>query len=194
VERSLAAEICAGSQTVVLVEGVSDRIAIEALARRRGRALADEGVVILPMGGVTNIGRYLDRVGPAGLDLRLAGLCDAGEVGHVCRALQRAGIDCRSAADLAAAGFFVCEADLEDELIRAVGAAGMEQIIAADGRLASFRTLQRQPAQRTRPLTDQLRRYIGGRSGHKARYAQLLVDALDLNRVPPPLDRLLDRL
>jgi hypothetical protein len=179
--------------TVVLVEGVSDQIAIEALARRRGRALSVEGVHILAMGGATNIGHVLEQVGPAGLDLRLAGLCDAGEEEHVRRALRRAGFDCRSRLDLQALGFFVCQLDLEDELIRAVGTAAVEQIIAADGRLPSFRRLQRQPAQRTQPVNHQLRRFIAARSGHKNHYARLLVDALDLDQVPPPLDHLLNR-
>lgn len=193
VER-LVGQLAPDCHTVVLVEGVSDRVAVEALARRRGRALRAEGVHILAMGGATNISRFVAHVGPAGLGLRLAGLCDAGEQEHVRSALRRAGFDCRSRTDLEALGFFVCEADLEDELIRALGTAAMEQVIAADGKLSSFRTLQRQPAQRSQTMTHQLRRFIGGRSGHKHRYARLLVDALDLDRVPPPLDRLLDRL
>jgi len=198
VNRGLAervvGQLAADCHTVVLVEGVSDRTAIEVLARRRGRALSTEGVSILAMGGAMNISHVLEQVGPAGLDLQLAGLCDVGEQEHVRRALQRAGFDCRSRVDLEALGFFLCEADLEDELIRALGVAAVERIIAADGKLSSFRTLQRQPAQRTQTMTHQLRRFIGGRSGHKHRYARLLVDALDLDRVPPPLDRLLDRL
>ncbi len=73
-----------------------------------------------------------------------------------------------------------------------VGSA--ERVIAAQGRLASFRVLQRQPAQRDRSPTEQLRRFIGGRSGHKPRYAVLLTEALPPDRVPPPLERLLTRL
>jgi hypothetical protein len=33
---------------------------------------------------------------------------------------------------------------------------------------------------------------MGTRAGRKAKYARLLVDALDLTQVPRPLDRLLD--
>ena len=36
---------------VVLVEGTSDRRAVETLARRRGRDLQAEGVAVVPMGG-----------------------------------------------------------------------------------------------------------------------------------------------
>ena len=79
-------------RTVVLVEGMSDQRALEALAERRGRNLAAEGVSIVPMGGATAVGRYLERFGPKGLDLRLAGLCDAGEERKFRRGLERAGL------------------------------------------------------------------------------------------------------
>ena len=57
------------ARTVVLVEGDSDRRALEALAARRGRNLAAEAVAIVPMGGAHAIGRFLDRFGPHGLDV-----------------------------------------------------------------------------------------------------------------------------
>ena len=52
------------------------------------------------------------------------------------------------------------------------------------------RILQRQPSQRERPVTAQLRRFFGGLSGNKARYARLLVEALPAGHAPPPLARL----
>jgi hypothetical protein len=84
-------------------------------------------------------------------------------------------------------GFYVCERDLEDELIRALGVPAVERVIAEQGELASFRTLQHQPAQRAATTEQQLHRFMGTRSGRKARYARALVDALDLTRVPRPL-------
>jgi hypothetical protein len=78
--------------TVVLVEGASDSSAVEALAARRGRDLAAEGISLVAMGGATNIGAYIGRFGPPGRDLRLAGLCDAGEEGGFRRVLERAGL------------------------------------------------------------------------------------------------------
>jgi hypothetical protein len=177
---------------VVLVEGLSDQLALEVLARRRGRDLAAGGIAVVAMNGATNLGRYLQRYGPAGLGLKLAGLCDAAEEDYFGRALQRAGIGaCGSRAALEALGFFVCTADLEDELIRALGTGGVEQIIDAQGELRSLRTLQRQPAQRGRPAPDQLRRFMSGRSGNKHRYARLMAGAVDLDKVPRPLDGLL---
>ncbi len=172
---------------VVLVEGDSDRVAIETLAARRGLDL--DGVSIVAMGGATNIGHYVTRY--AGSGVRLAGLCDVGEERYFRRALERAGLGTDlTRAGLAALGFEVCVADLEDELIRALGAGRLEEIIAAAGELRSYRSLQRQPAQRGRPVEQQLHRFLGTRAGRKIRYAQLLVAALDPGRVPPALDRL----
>ena len=182
----------ADSRAVVLVEGVSDQVALEALAERRGRNLSAEDVSILPMGGATNIRSFLDLFGPRGLDVRLAGLCDAGEEDDFRRGLERAGLGSNlSGADMEALGFYVCVADLEDELIRALGAASVEEILDAQGELGSFRTLQKQPTWQGRATKEQLRRFMGSGAGRKIRYARLLVDALDLTRVPRPLERVL---
>jgi hypothetical protein len=179
----------------VLVEGVSDQVALEAVAARRGRDLAAERVAVVPMGGARNIRHFLERFGPRGLDLRLAGLCDAGEEGDFRRGLDPAGLGSDlGRADMEALGFYVCVNDLEDELIRCVGAAAVEQVIETQGELGSFRTFQRQPAWQGRDRQQQLRRFIGTHSGRKARYARLLVEALDLTSVPRPLDRVLAHL
>ena len=180
------------ARTVVLVEGISDQLALEALATRRGRDLDAEGISIVPMGGAGNIGSFLDRFGPQGFDVRLAGLCDAAEEGDFRRGLERAGLGSNLArADMERLGFYVCVADLEDELIRSLGTAAVERVIDAQGDLGSFRTFQRQPAWRGRTKEEQLRRFFGTHSGRKIQSAALLVDALDLTRVPRPLDRLL---
>jgi hypothetical protein len=179
---------------IVVVEGASDRAALEALAERRGRRLADEGVAVVPIGGAQAIGRFLAEVAADGGDVRLAGLCDAGEELEFRRALERAGLGSDlDRAGLERLGFFVCEADLEDELIRALGVAAVERVVDAEGELNAFRTLQKQPAWRGRPTDEQLRRFIGTHSGRKFRYARLLVEALELDRVPRPLDRVLAR-
>ncbi len=186
------AAIDASARTVVLVEGVSDRRALETLAMRRGHDLASAGVAIVAMGGSKNVRYAVDRFGPAGLGLRLAGLVDAPEEGDYRRALERAGLTLGpTRADLERLGFFVCEADLEDELIRALGPARVEAILEARGDLSTFRTFQRQPAQRGRAIEAQLRRFMGTKGGRKEAYAAHLVDALNLAEMPRPLDRLL---
>jgi hypothetical protein len=180
------------ARTVVLVEGISDRLALEALAERRGRNLDAEGISIVPMGGSKNVGSFLDAYGPRGLDVRLAGLCDAAEESDFRRGLERAGLGSNlTGDDMESLGFYVCVADLEDELIRSLGAASVEQIVDAQGELGSFRTLQKQPAWQGRTVEAQLRRFMGSGGSRKIRYARLLVDALDLTQVPRPLDRVL---
>jgi hypothetical protein len=181
-----------GPGAVVLVEGMSDQSALATLAVRRGRDLAAEGVFIVPMGGATNIGHFLAAFGPQGFGVRLAGLCDQGEEPEVRRALGRAGLrPGPDRADLERLGFFVCVADLEDELIRALGVAVTEQLIDGQGELGSFRTFVNQPAQRSRPRDQQLRRFMGTRSGRKIHYGHVLAAALDPARVPRPLDGVL---
>ena len=180
------------ARTVVLVEGVSDQIAVETLAGRRGRDLAAEGIVVLPVGGAHGAARYLRRFGPDGTGARLAGLCDAGEARILQRGLASAGLGAAgSRADLGRLGFFVCVEDLEDELIRAAGPARVTEVFAAHGDLRAFRTMQRQPAWRGRDEAAQLRRFLGAGYQRKLRYARLLTEAVSLDRVPRPLAALL---
>lgn len=144
------------------------------------------------MGGATNIRSFLDRFGPRGLDVRLAGLCDAAEEVDFRRGLEQAGLGSDlTPADMELLGFYVCVPDLEGELIRALGVVAVEHVIDSEGETGSWRTFQRQPAQRTRKAEDQLRRFMGTRSGRKMQYAPLLVNALDLAQVPRPLDLVL---
>lgn len=180
------------ARTVVLVEGTSDQLALEAIASRRGRDLGADGVAIVAIDGSKNITRALQRFGPRGEGVRVAGLCDVGEEGDFRRGLERAGLGADlTRAGMEALGFFVCVADLEDELIRAVGPAAVEEVVEAEGELRSLRTFQKQASQQDRSIEAQLHRFLGTKGGRKIRYARLLVDALDLDRVPPPLDRLL---
>ena len=180
-------------RAVVLVEGISDRLALEALAERRGRDLAAEGISVVPMGGAQSVGRFLNQFGPQGLDLTLAGLCDAGAEREFQRGLARAGLgSALTRAEMERLGFYVCFADLEDELIRALGVPAVEEVVAANGDLGPFRTLQKEPAWRGRPAEEQLHRFMGSGGRRKIRYARLLVEALDLSRVPRPLELVLN--
>lgn len=189
-ERASAAR--AGLRAVVLVEGMSDQAAVEALAVRRGRDLAAEGVSVVPMGGAMSIGSFLELFGPGGLDVGVGGLCDVAEQDYFSRGLERAGLgSALSRAGMEALGFYVCVEDLEDELIRTLGVAEVERVIEEQGELRSLRVLQQQPAQQGWTIEEVLRRFMGTRSGRKIHYARLLVEALDLARVPRPLDRLL---
>jgi hypothetical protein len=114
----------------------------------------------------------------------LAGLYDAAEGKEFSRALGD---------DLEARGFFACEPDLEAELIRALGIEAVEAVADANGDLVSFRTLQKQPEWRGRAVDEQLRRFMGSGGSRKIRYARLLVEALDPDAAPRPLQLVLER-
>ncbi|MFG2502164.1 TOPRIM nucleotidyl transferase/hydrolase domain-containing protein [Streptomyces sp. NPDC048441] len=173
-------------RTAVLLEGPSDAAAVSALAASRGRDLAAEGVCVLSMGGAMSVGRFARLLGPPGLGLRLTGLCDEAERSYYARGLERA-----SAAEQE---FFVCAADLEDELIRALGVTRVEELVRAEGDVRALQTFLRQPAQRGRTAQQQLRRFLGTKKGRKIHYGRVLVEALDPDRVPTPLDGLLTSL
>jgi hypothetical protein len=176
-------------RAVVLVEGTSDAVAVETLAERRERDLPADGVVIVPIGGAQAIGRFL---GLYPRDVKLAGLCDAGEELEFRRALEQAGFgDGLTREGLERLGFFTCEPDLEAELIQALGADEVLRVAETHGDLGSFRTLQKQPEWREQAVEDQLRRWMGSGGSRKIRYARYLVEALDLDAVPRPLDGVL---
>lgn len=183
-----ALEKVEGAAAVLLVEGISDQIALETAAVAGGRDLAAERVVIVPIGGAHAIGRFLARFGPAGV--RLGGLCDVREEQIFRRGLAAAGLGVpQTRADLEALGFFVCVDDLEDELIRAVGTAGVEAVFEEQGDLGLFRLFQSQPAWRGRELDAQMYRFVRSSSSRNLRYARLLVEAAG---PPRPLERLLN--
>ncbi|WP_459755097.1 TOPRIM nucleotidyl transferase/hydrolase domain-containing protein [Streptomyces sennicomposti] len=175
--RELAARLPV--RVAVLLEGPSDVAAVEALAERRGRDLAAEGVCVLPIGGAMSVGRYAPLLGAPGLGLRLTGLCDEAERPYYARGFARAGASPH--------GFFVCAADLEDELIRALGVPRVTELVRAEGDSRPLATFLRQPAQQGRPPQRQFRRFFGTKKGRKIHYGRVLVEALHPDRVPPPL-------
>jgi hypothetical protein len=192
IAEALATVEARAASAAVLVEGWSDEAAVEALARRCADPSSRAHVVVLPIGGVTNLARFAGALRATHPAIRLAGLYDASEERLALRALTRAGvIAAASRAQAEAAGFFACESDLEDELIRALGPEAVQNIVAREDELASFRRFQAQPEHRGRALHPQLKRFLGTRAGRKIRYGTLLVEALESERVPVALRRLL---
>lgn len=190
VDEAVDSVIRNGLRAVILVEGTSDHNALQTLSQRQGRDLHAEGISILPIGGATNAVHFLRSLRPHRLDV--AGLCDVGEERAFQGGLERAGMGSGlSRADMESLGFFVCIDDLEDELIRALGTEHVESVINEQGELDSFRRFQAQPMQRARTVDQQLRRFMGTRSGRKARYAHALVASMDLASMPRPLEMVL---
>jgi hypothetical protein len=154
---------------VILVEGITDRIALEAVAAKLGLDLVSAGIEIVPIGGAQAI-----RRAAADYDAeQVVGLCDAAEERWFRRVLGDA--------------VYVCVEDMEDELIRALGSAGVEEVIAANGELENFRNFQNQIAWRGRPADAQLHRWLRAAHRRNKRYPPLLLAALEPDRIPTPL-------
>lgn len=175
---------------VVLVEGRSDAAALRVLAPRLG--LDHPQVEVVATDGVTNVARHLRDLAAEPVAPAVVGLCDAPEVRFVVGALHRVGIEATTREALARRGFHVCDDDLEDELIRAVGTAGVVEVLGGLGLAPRLRTFRDQPAQRGRPLHDQLHRFAGTTSGRKSLVATALAAAVPLHRVPTPLRGVLE--
>ena len=170
----------------LLVEGISDLMALDAVAQRQGRDLVAEGIVVVPVGGAHAFEQYLGRLGNHRVGLRC--LVDEAEeiiVRGAITTIASTGDATGSGRD--GIGMYVCVQDLEHELIQAVTPSRVEAILQREGDLGSFRSLQRQPAWRDGDLVAQLRRFLGAGSRRKLRYARLLALALDPEDVPRPL-------
>ncbi|WP_156400038.1 ATP-dependent endonuclease [Phycicoccus sp. Soil748] len=189
-------------RVVVLLEGRSDVAAVRALlaldAPSGVGSLADgrvgdgraHDVQLVDMGGVTNVRHHLVRLvadASEGAGPRVLGLGDAAEAPFLSRALAAVGHAVGTRADMAALGFHVCDLDLEDELVRALGTARVQEVLAGLGLLDRFLAFRRQPAWDGRPVHDQLRRFAGTTSGRKLVVAEALASALTPSQVPAPL-------
>ena len=159
---------------VILVEGITDRIAVEAVAAKLGRDLARDGIEIVPIGGAQAIRRAVAEHA----EERVVGLCDAPEERWFRRVLGDA--------------TFVCVENLEDELIRALGVDRVEEVVAGEGDLPTFRSFQNQPAWRGRSTASQLLRWMHNGDRHH-RYPPLLIAALEPEQIPRPLAGVLAR-
>lgn len=179
---------------LVLVEGESDAAAVLVLAGRLGLDINWHHIQILSAGGITNFSSVLGdfvRTHPSG---HFCGIYDAADEWHVRRALAAAASSIAPQESLESAGFFACVADLEDELIRALGPEAVELVLDSQGELASFRRFQAMPQHRHSPVHRQLHRFLGTRATRKIRCAKLLVDKLDLSKLPHPFAGLASRL
>ncbi|GAB2601559.1 hypothetical protein GCM10027034_38480 [Ramlibacter solisilvae] len=179
---------------LVLVEGESDAGAVRALGGLLACDLDAHRIRICPAGGVTNFSQLLREFVRAHPGAEFCGMYDVADERHVRRALAHAGLPAAAHDSLESFGFFACVADLEDELIRALGAGAVERVLEAQGELVSFRRFQAMPQHRGTPVHQQLHRFLGTRATRKIRCARLLVEALGLDRLPRPLTQVAARL
>ena len=180
--------------TWVLLEGASDVAAVRAASERAGLGLGDAGVRLIDMGGATNVRRHLVEAARASTSPRVLGMCDIKEGAFFVRALRELACDVSSVDDLPRWGFQLCDRDLEDELMRALGPDGVRRVLDGLRLSGRFATFTRQPAWAARDFHEQARRFAGVASGRKEVMAAALATALDPQALPSPLRQLLDDL
>ncbi len=176
--------VSATTPAVVLVEGISDQIAVETLANQMGRDLRVQGVVVLPIGGAHGVATVVKRFAGQS-ELTVLGLCDRNEFSLFERAFD-ADPD-RSVDDV-----FVCDPDLEHELIGSVTPAELEAVLADHDDLGRFRKLQAQAAWIDRPFEQQMHRWLRAHARRPARYARIIIDHSGSGSAPAVLSRLVN--
>jgi len=177
----------AAARTLVLLEGESDLAAVRALAKLVGCDLDTCRIQLRATHGVTNFSRALSEFLLANPGAGFCGLYDIAEERHVRRALAGAGEEPERLERSVVRELDACAADLEDELIAALGADSVERVIESQSELASLRRFQAMPQHRGRPVRQQLRRFLGTRATRKIRTAPRLVEALTVAQLPRPL-------
>lgn len=115
------------SRHVLLVEGVADKIIVEAAARARDVNLDRLGVTVLDIGGAGNFSHVNALLGENGFGLHLMGLVDLAESSPWIGGLKvkPKNVNVEKA--------FVCTADLEDEYVLAMGAPAVAAALITEG-------------------------------------------------------------
>jgi len=182
-------------RTIVLVEGMTDELALTLAAQRAGRDLGADGVTVVPINGAHGISRVLRQLEAEYPGAQVAGLYDEAEEEVIRAALERAGFGPGlDRAGLERLGFFACIADLEDELIRAAIEARVDPstLIELHGDTQPWRRFRSQQAWHGRPVDQQFRRFIRSVSERNSRYVRAIVETIDPSQLPRPLRMLLD--
>ena len=179
------------AETVMLVEGFSDLLAVRALATKLEINLDALGVSVISLEGADLIPHYLKLIGPPGLDLELRGLCDADRERKWLRHLENAGLPVTDVLSMERAGFHVCRPDLETELTSALTEAEIDAVIDGDGALADLHAFAADPAYRSMSPIDQRLSFT---KRNKIRWVPLIADAIAADAVPQPIRDLLEDL
>jgi ABC-type Mn2+/Zn2+ transport system ATPase subunit len=179
------------SEVAILVEGFSDLLAVRVLAPLLNIALDANGVSVISLEGADLFKHYLELLGPSGLDLELRGLVDLDHEAAWIQRLTAAGIVVTDRTTLNAAGFQVCDPDLEAELVAPLSAQEIETVFDADGALSEFQDYSGQPSQAGLSTSEIQLRFI---KKDKIRWAPLIAEAISAAAVPLPIRNLLSDL
>ena len=172
------------ARTVIFAEGPSDYLALHAAADVLSVDLDARGAAVVSLQGASLLSIYLTLLGPNGLDLSLCGLCDLDAESEWRAKLQAVGLNATSRAALNSQGFYVCDIDLEDELIRAHGSTAVQSIIALEGEARKFSAFASQLPNRSLTLSEQLTEFV---RKSKTRWSPKLVSELSAASMPSPL-------
>lgn len=115
------------SRAVILVEGVSDRILVHAVARALGRPLDQAGISLIAVHGATAFKPVHRLLGARGFNLTIFTLVDAEE-----SPIAASAIGCDES-ELADHRVSVCHADLEEECVTALGIERHVALLDASG-------------------------------------------------------------
>jgi putative ATP-dependent endonuclease of the OLD family len=190
--RYLSSETAEGffAKRIMFVEGPSDRLAMLALAKKKNLALDSLGVSIVTLDGAGILTWFVKLFGPSGFQLPLCGLCDSDHLSEWSKVLETSGVGTNlSQAKMETIGFFVCDRDLEDELIKTLGLAAVIQTIDQNGDTNAWKIFCQQPKNKNLTQADQLRAFLR-KTQRKVLYAPLLVSKLSTT-IPRPLEELL---
>ncbi len=179
------------AETVILLEGHSDLLAIRVLARALDVDLDARGISLLSLDGAGSVVHYLSLFGPAGLGLTLRGLCDADHEETWRTRLQDAGIEVTDRAAMNAVGFQVADADLEEELIGALGTQRVSELIEKENADQAFANFTQQGAIARLSLAEQQHDFLHKQS---VRWAPVLAADLSVEDIPQPIRDLLEGL
>lgn len=115
------------SRVTILVEGVADRLIVEAAADARGISLDRVGATVFELGGAENFKAVYRLLGPSGFDVAVLGLVDQAESPRWIGAVGGK----RSA--VVGTTVFISDADLEEAYCRGIGPEEVANRLIAAG-------------------------------------------------------------
>lgn len=176
------------AKRIMFVEGPADRLAILSLARKNNLSLDSRGVSVIALNGADILTWFLKLFGPTGFQLPVCGMCDLDHAPQWSKCLEDSGLGKnRSQADMEKIGFFVCDRDLEDELVKALGDAKVIQAINENGDTKAWNVFCQQPTYKALAQPALIRAFLAKR---KVLYAPILVSELSTT-IPRPLKEVL---
>lgn len=166
------------ARRVLIVEGLADRIVVEAAAAAKGISLDRQGVTVFALDGADKFKHVIKILGASGFDIDLCGLCDED------REASWAGSLNTKPKELAKKGFFVARKDLEHEYASAMGAVALCAVLVKEGVARERGLRQAAGVSSTNDLTDQhVAAFITSKESRKTPAARAVATVLTADHV-----------